>query len=221
MLALLAATALASPPRAVVSGSEVLACWDGAPRGSEQCPLGPALAVGVAPLDRTIALESWGTTLTDAPEPQPCTGNKHAADGARSVVDRRPVQALPLGGTYQALLGAPFGLQRPTITQLVKLDLEGDGVDEVLFAISGTDPTAGAYHICGLRQVRGAKARTLAFLDHRDATQRCALEGVTDLDGDGTFEVVVAHTFPSGYANQVYRVDAAGVRLLGMYGCGG
>ena len=121
------------------------------------------------------------------------------------------------------------------ITQILRLDLEGDGEDELL--ISGTNyfshagipssPSAGSYSFVLLRRVVAGKVRpqwvagefytkTKTF----NAPAQYAIAAVLDLDGDGTMEVIVHGDYCEGGWITAFRCTPAKVEEMLEVGCG-
>ena len=131
------------------------------------------------------------------------------------------------------------GLLNPKINilQLLRVDLEGDGVDEVL--ISATHlagglnrpdgPMAirvkpGDYSFVVLRKVVGGKVRDIVltgdyYPKSSDATAtQYGIAGVLDFDGDGKMEVIVNVEYYEGSSSTVFRIN--GTRVANVFGCG-
>ena len=123
------------------------------------------------------------------------------------------------------------------ITQVLKIDLDGDGVDEVLISASylagGLNrqdaPMAvrvkrGDYSFVSLRKVVGGKVRDIElkgeyFPKKSDATAtQYAVNGVLDLNGDGKMEVVLSVDYYEGSSSTVFRIN--GARVDNVFGCG-
>ena len=97
---------------------------------------------------------------------------------------------------YRELVGAAFGvtdLEKAagfSIDQLVRVDLEADGVDEVLFSAQQT---------IGLRRVVGDQVATVLLPEPRPEADRWgtpAILGFWDSDSDGRLEVLVGSGDP-------------------------
>ncbi len=105
------------------------------------------------------------------------------------------------------------------LTRVLKTDLEGDGVDEIIMAASyfyeetGHNITAGDYSIVVLRKVMGNEVVTLAMpADFYYRSQQFAfpekytLTAVLDLNGDERMEIVVGITGWEKAGSLVYEV---------------
>jgi len=122
------------------------------------------------------------------------------------------------------------------ITQIVRIDLDGDGEDEVL--ISATNyftkddavphgSPANSYSCVLLRRVVGGKVETL-LVDGEfypkaaefNAPNAYRISAVLDLDGDGKMEVVVESNYYEGGGMAVYRVTGKKPEQIVSIGCG-
>ena len=99
----------------------------------------------------------------------------------------------------------------PRLTQVLRVDLDGDGTEEVLLSATSRaeypkpDAEANDYSFVMLRQVVGKNVRntllTGEFYPVRkefNAPNKYAVVGVLDLDGDGVMEVVVSYDYYEG-----------------------
>ena len=129
--------------------------------------------------------------------------------------------------------GAPVRL-----THVVRTDLEGDGVDEVLLAgswnplVAEADPAAGYYSFLLLRRLVGGVVVTSEVeawwephpsQDPTDVPFGPAyIEPVAlfDIDGDGTVELVTAVWGLEYVAYTLYRLQEDGFRQVAECGCG-
>jgi hypothetical protein len=126
----------------------------------------------------------------------------------------------------------------PDLLQVVRTDLEGDGVDEVVIVAernsSGTLNPAfpGDYSIAFLRKVVEDEVRTsdLGFFEVVQPEVEGSiidllayrLDGIADLNGDGTMEIVVDDQYYEGAGTRVYEYvddDLGAVAVLDV-GCG-
>lgn len=188
-----------------------------------------------APCDETLVV-----TLTPKPE-------KTAA-----VAVSAPWNPLPrtprLGATTQAVYIEAIreflegrGLKKPRVKigQIVRIDLEGDGEEEVLIsgthysgAPAGTDAvpsasSAGNYSFVLLRRVVKGKVETQVIAAEIypkalefNAPARYQVAAVLDLDGDGKMEVVLTGEYYEGAWMTVHRCTEAEVSELLSAGCG-
>jgi hypothetical protein len=135
------------------------------------------------------------------------------------------------------------GIEQPKvkIDNILRVDLDGDGEDEVL--ISATNyfskddrvpmrSPAGSYSMVLLRRVVAEKVETQlvegefhpkAYLrkeDSFDAPNAYKIIATLDLDGDGKLEVVVGSSYYEGEATTIYRCNPKKVEALLSVSCG-
>lgn len=123
------------------------------------------------------------------------------------------------------------------ITRIVRVDLEGDGEEEVLISATnylGKDdevllhsPEQGSYSIVLLRRVVAGKVQTQLVAgdvypkpDSQNTANVYDVTAVLDLNGDGKLEVVVHSMYYEGGATKVYRVESANITELLEVWCG-
>lgn len=241
----------------VVSGFGALGWWDGV--GWIQVETGTALpvaggetyqvarlgtsadVVGGAPTTVCEPLENPGVPLDDGAVLGEFPGPFGVAVSAPWLLIPHPVDAETDDGTYAGFaadLLSDRGLEvtDPVIAQLLRVDLEGDGTDEVLVvaeAITGPGlfPEPGDYSIAFLRRVVDGEVRT-AILGESIPGEPAEGEtpfilsfrigAVADLNGDGRMEVVLSSVYYEGAGVEVWEYvddDLGPVRVLGQ-GCG-
>lgn len=132
-----------------------------------------------------------------------------------------------------------LGIVQPkvNVTQVLRVDLEGDRVDEVLVSATyyaagfegGPSPNAeaGDYSIVYMRKAMGGRVETtvLAADIYSRAVEFVApaayrIRGVLDLNGDGSMEVVVYGRYYEGHWSTVYQVKGTQVEEVLTCGCG-
>jgi hypothetical protein len=123
------------------------------------------------------------------------------------------------------------------ITRILRIDLEGDGEDEVL--ISATNyftndnevpmhaPSRGSYSIVILRPVVGGKVQTqlvagevYAKADASNAPNLYSIPAVLDLNGDGKLEVIVHSLYYEGGETTIYRCQPDKIEAVLSVECG-
>lgn len=128
------------------------------------------------------------------------------------------------------------------IENIIRVDLDGDGEEEVLISAThypgreGVVPMrspAGSYSMVILRRVVSGKVETqlVAGEFHPkaysssdessfDAPNAYKVTAVLDLDGDGKFEIVVGSQYYEGEATTIYRCDSKKIEAVLNVGCG-
>lgn len=132
------------------------------------------------------------------------------------------------------------GIRNPVvkITQVLRVDLEGDGEDEVLLSATnyrstqglGSVPTsagAGNYSFIALRRLVDGKVVT-QILDGEfyekakefNAPNVHEVGAILDLDGDGRMEIILHSQYYEGGATTVWELDAKEAVKVLEVGCG-
>lgn len=129
------------------------------------------------------------------------------------------------------------GIARPqvNITKVVRVDLEGDGVDEVIINATRVNrwengsitpnASSGDYSIVILRKMINGKVRNI-MLDEEyhtkpetfSAPNEYNLSAILDLNGDGVMEIVVAGNYYEGDWKIVYSIQ--GNKAVDVLSCG-
>ncbi len=126
------------------------------------------------------------------------------------------------------------------IDNIIRVDLDGDGEEEVL--ISATNyfsadsapmrSPAGSYSTVLLRRIVAGKVETQlvegefhpkAYVrrgDSFDAPNAYKVIAVLDLDDDGKMEIVVGSRYYEGEATTIYRCDPKKIEDVLSVGCG-
>ena len=129
------------------------------------------------------------------------------------------VETLDDDGTYAAFaaeLLADRGLDvaDPVITQLLRVDLEGDGLNEVLVVseeiTGGMLPAVGDYSIVFMRKVVQGDVETAVLaesigLDEETFPETFRVGSVADMSGDGKMEIIVSSAYYEGLAVEVFE----------------
>jgi hypothetical protein len=150
----------------------------------------------------------------------------------------RPVRAAALdqpayreaASAVLAELGLPGVM--PELDQLFRVDLDGDGNDEVLASLShygrgldertpGPGAAAGDYSVVFLRHLVDGEVRTevlsgVAFPEAEDyiAPLQYSVAAVLDIDGDGVMEVILRDRYYEGIGAIIYRFSDAGLEQV-------
>jgi hypothetical protein len=130
------------------------------------------------------------------------------------------------------------GIAKPVvkITQLLRIDLDGDGKDEVLLSATnypgepGESPpsaAAGNYSFVLLRHVVDGKAQTKLIdgqffpkASESETPYRYEVSGLLDLDGDGRLEVILYSAYYEGATVTVWHFGAGKLHKVLEIGCG-
>lgn len=188
----------------------------------------------------------------------PCEDTLYV-DIPREILDANPEGAHYIGfaGTWNPLPRAPRiesneqavyrnlvadllrrkGIRRPDvkIMKVVRVDLEGDGVDEVIINATRVnrwehggirhDVTAGDYSFIMLRKMVNGRVQTIMLEEEYHPTVKefatpneFAVIAVLDLDGDGVMEIVISGGYYEGAWKTVYSVR--GNKATDVLGCG-
>jgi hypothetical protein len=133
---------------------------------------------------------------------------------------------------------AEHGLKQPAvkIAQILRIDLDGDGEEEVLISATNylakndrvpSSAPGGSYSLVLLRRVVAGKVKTQLvageFYPQRkefNAPNRYSVLAVLDLDGDGKMEVIVDSAYYEGDATTVFRCTPEKIEELVSTGCG-
>lgn len=140
--------------------------------------------------------------------------------------------------TYQKIVGDILRsklIAKPTvkITQAFRVDLDGDGTEEVVVAATNykgglsPDTKAGDYSFVLVRKLIGKKVRDIIVSGEFypkgktfNAPNQFQLSAIADLNGDGKMEIVVYGNYYEGDWVSVYEMQAdKPVAVLGT-GCG-
>lgn len=140
-------------------------------------------------------------------------------------------------GTYagfaaELLASRGLDVASPVIKQVVRTDLEGDGVNEVLVVAEEVTPgflmEVGDYSVVFLRQVVDGEVQTAVLAEtvvlgpEDQFAGAHSIGGVADLNGDGRMEVMTNSAFFEGFSVAVWDYvndDLGPVKVLET-GCG-
>ena len=120
-----------------------------------------------------------------------------------------------------------------TLTQVIRTDLEGDGVEEVILTVQddadGIPSTvdAGDHAAILLRRVVNGAVETIVvdgefYEERQDFAAPATYEvfAIADLNGDGTMEIVSRVDYYEGSSFAAFEVIGNGARLAMTCGCG-
>jgi len=194
----------------------------------------------------TLMCEPVGTPGVELAEPEllgEWPGPYGVAISAPWELVPHVVEEIEDNGTYagfaaQLLAARGLNVAEPEVKQLIRADLEGDGVNEVIVVAEhledGLSPLAssGDYSIAFMRKVVDGEVQT-AILgeavitdpgtpDDPELNLALAIGAVADLSGDGKMEVVVSTAYYEGLSVEVWEYfnDDFGMIPAVTAGCG-
>ena len=178
-------------------------------------------------------------TLTPFPAGR---GSLVAVAGPWNAMPRKLKIASPESQVYKDAAAALLrrkGIVNPKVnlTQVIQVDLDGDGEEEVLvsatnyerFTAGGLTPNAraGDYSLVFLRKVvQGQVVTKIITGEYYPEAKKFAgpaehrIIGVLDLNGDGILEIVLSGRYYEGDWVEAYRVQGAKIIKLFSMGCG-
>lgn len=180
--------------------------------------VGTVTAAKAAP-DAEVCPDVWLQKTT--PEPQ---GDK-VTIGVNAKWDPQPRKATILKQPDPDLVAYTKSLLQEKklrkaevkITQVVRVDLDGDGTDEIIFSASKADlenPTTENYSFVALRKQVGGQWKTqlLGSSFHpqgdKEATPEIfSITGLLDLNGDGKLEVITDSHYYEGGGAYVWQLQ--------------
>jgi hypothetical protein len=130
------------------------------------------------------------------------------------------------------------GIKEPKvkIKRILRVDLEGDGEDEVLISATNyfsnddsvpSSAPAGSYSLVLLRRMVAGKLRTQLVAGefypsaaNFNAPNSYDVGAVLDLDGDGKLEIIVHSGYYEGGATTIYRCEPAKIKDVLSVECG-
>ena len=178
---------------------------------------------GKAAADADVCPDIWMLDVT--PEPDL---DKHVI-GVQAAWNPMPRIAKAASTTQEVYLKAVRdllinkGITRPVaeIAQLLRVDLDNDGEDEVILSAAHFKnreemvvATGGDYSFVALRRLVDGKVQTQVFsgefypkADENAAPSVHEVAGLLDLDGDGTLEILVRSTYYEGGGMTVWQLQ--------------
>ncbi len=184
-----------------------------------------ATATAAAP-GADLCPDVWQQKVTTEIAPEACS--QHAI-GVNAPWDPMPRQSRASSLTQEVYVQAMKavltgqGIERPEVrlTQLLRVDLDGDGTDEVLTSATRyhvsdvpSAPRDGDYSVVTLRSVMGTQVQTqlvggevYAKADLNAAPNTYEIAGLLDLNGDGTLEVLIRSSYYEGGGMAVWQMQ--------------
>jgi hypothetical protein len=175
--------------------------------------------------------------------PMPTAADNVVAVGA--VHDAMPRRVEQLGANADVYVRVARDILRAKgmpkapvrIKRIVRVDLEGDGRDEVLFSATTPDKDylfshgrKGGYSFAAMRKVVGGAVKTsiIAGQFHTKANpdlegappEEFTIVGALDVDGDGVMEIVVGSRYYEGYGIMIMRAGNNDISEVFSGGCG-
>ncbi len=140
---------------------------------------------------------------------------------------------------YQEVVAAFLkskGITNPRINlaQVIRVDLEGDGTEEVILSASTfkegrvpPDSKAGDYSVVLMRKVIAGKAETITlFAEYYPRAKQFnapnwgMVSAILDLNGDGRMEIIFHGQYYEGAWTTVYSIDGKKIEESLRCGCG-
>ncbi len=189
--------------------------------GPETIVCGPVDNLGVI-LESDELLGSWpgpyGVAISAPWELQPHIFEAFEDDGTYA------------GIASQLLASRGLDVADPIIKQLFRVDLEGDGTNEILVvaedAALGFEPEPGDYSIVFMRKVVQGEVQT-AVIDETVITDpegaftvSFTVGSVADLSGDGKMEIVLNAAYYEGLSVEVWEYTNDDLGLINVIGIG-
>lgn len=181
------------------------------------------------------------TSLVPIDVPAAIQGRVIAIGGDWNALPRKPRFEKSAQPVYRKAMSewlTARGIADPVMdsVQVVRIDLEGDGTDEVVLAAShrlprqenAVDPRGlpGEYSVVLLRRVRDGKVETLELVEDvhaaasEDIPSHFDVAFILDLNGDGIMEIGITATYYEGDEIDVFTVEQGDPELILQAGCG-
>lgn len=151
----------------------------------------------------------------------------------------RPVKEISkTDATYLKIVGdfaRSKGIIKPIakISQGFRVDLDGDGIEEVLLAATNyksgimARTYAGDYSFLLLRKVVGGKPQNILIGGEFypkaikfAAPNEYSIQAIADLNGDGRMEIVMHAAYYEGAGSEIYDLSGAKPKMVLGIGCG-
>jgi ABC-type amino acid transport substrate-binding protein len=170
-------------------------------------------------------------------KPQPKATEFAAFGGTSNPLPRKLRLHSPTMAVYRQAVAdvlRAHGISNPDvrITKIVRIDLEGDGVDEVVLSASRIDRAlpsvkAGDYSLVLLRKIINGKVQTIPLAEEYHlkpidfaAPNIYSIPAIADFNGDGTMEIMVNWNYYEGSGAELYAVRGNSMTKVLSSGCG-
>jgi hypothetical protein len=190
-------------------------------------------SAGVVKAAEVICPETHFATF----KPQPKVRAFVALGAAHNPLPRKPQVLNPNSAVYRQAVAEILraqGIANPDvrITKIVRIDLEGDGVDEVVLSatqISDNDPDAdaGDYSLVMLRKIINGKVQTIPIAENYypkaedfAAPSEFSIPAIADFNRDGTMEIMLNWSYYEGAGAELYTVQGSKLTKVLSSGCG-
>ncbi len=171
-----------------------------------------------------------------------------AVSGNKDALPRKPAVLGKKNSTYREAVKEYLETcgvqgQAPAITQIFRVDLEGDGADEVLIAAQNLLPAADSaflpenslwktaksgvlparkkdgYSVVLLRRLTNGRVETVPLAETLPGSSRSAptlykISQFADLNGDGIMEIILSHASASRFGCSVYGPGKKPIKKL-------
>jgi hypothetical protein len=179
---------------------------------------------GKAAPDADVCPDVWMQTITPEIDPD----DRSRAIGVNAPWNPMPRKAKATDTTQDAYVKAvrdllsDKGIAKPQvkIQQVLRVDLDGDGEDEVLIAATHytkidelMSARGGDYSFVAMRRVVAGKVQTQIIggefypkAEENGAPNTYEIAGLLDLDGDGKLEVILRTAYYEGGGTQIWQL---------------
>lgn len=198
----------------------------------------PSVTGGKASPDADVCPDVWLQATT--PELDPDERNHAVGVSApwnptpRKARATDPTQEVYVKAISDVLATKGIAQAKVKITQLLRVDLDGDGKEEVLTTATHytrieelMTARAGDYSLITLRRIDGDEVKTLIVNgevypkgDENAAPNTYEIAAVLDLDGDSTLEVLVRTAYYEGGGMEVYKLRNGALERVLSIECG-
>jgi hypothetical protein len=191
------------------------------------------VSAGTVSASEDICADTWFIKL----KPQPRDSEFVAFGGTHNPLPRKPRLFNPNSAVYRQAVAdilRAHGIANPDvrITKLVRVDLEGDGVDEVVMSatrLSTNNPAvnAGDYSLVVVRKIVNGKVQTITLGENYYpkaqsfvAPNTFTIPAIADFNGDGKLEIMVNWGYYEGSGAELYSIQGSRATNVLSSGCG-